>query len=583
MPIDPISLPNAAAINYGEGDVRHFSEGDALDVPGVSVPTRQLAQRDVLLASKVNEVVAEVNNKEQFVPILIPRTTLPPNSEEVVYNFRIPGGFEARVLSAIITGIPPSVSAELDIYYTTGFGSSTGEQIVSTSTEFVSGTQFYNSGEFIITLKNRGGVTLDMIASIQTTMRPITERAGVLLPSAIIGQQGPPGATGPKGNPGGTGPGGPSGSPGLRWQSTWNIASSYSSTDVVYWLGSAWKSKANSNLGNQPDLSPAWWEYLAQKGSPGINWQDTWNSATAYAVDDGVEYLGSTYRCLIANTNKPPATNASYWQLVAQGGTGFRFRGGWAYPPVDGLGAYLKNDVVTIIYSGSITQTYIAVGDPPNAATSPPNSDWNQLFSAGAPAFSATTVTSNIYAEASYVAVAAQGQYQGLSITSYPGTTTYSLDEVISQDGASGHGVGLLKTSFYARWSGDVTLVLPSTANGAQLNWSGTNVVLSIESTGSLTISGSLPTVLSGPAVVPGQSTSGTINTQTVGGGQLPGFPTSGTYSSEFSGPVTIPGRAFTVVGNFLSTYQNGTLITIHSPTSDAMNVRVGLMGFQIF
>jgi hypothetical protein len=601
MPIDPVNLPDAAGINYGEGDVRHFSEGDGVDVPGLSRPTRNLAQRDNQLATKLNEVISVVNNKEQFVPFLIPATTLPPDSEERVYNFRIPAGFESRILNAIVTSIPPSSSAELDIYYASGYGNTTGTLIVSTSTEFTAGTQFYSSGEFIITLKNRGGTTLEMIASIQSTMRPLTETAGILIASAIVGEAGPPGQQGPKGDTGSQGnPGGP-GSPGLTWQSTWNSSSTYSSTDVVFFVGSSWKSKANANTNNQPDSSPTWWEFLAQKGTPGINWQGVWNTAATYVLDDGVEYLGSTYRSLVTNTNTPPASNPGSWILVAQGGTGFRFRGPWTNPPVDGLGAYLQNDVVNIVFSGSLTQTYIAVGNPPNPTLPPPNSDWNQMFSAGSPSFGATNVTSSLYVEASYIAVAGQGQFQPLGIASYPGTTTYGLMEAVSQDLASGHGLGFLKTYIYARWIGDITLTLPSTDQGAQLNWSGTDVVLSIQSAGSLTLSGTIPTQFTSPAQVPGQSVSGTVPTvttygtvptQIIGGNQvpgysitttLPGFSTTGTHVTEFSGPTTLPGRSISVVGNFLSTYQNGTNITIHNPTGDAANVTIGLIGFKIF
>lgn len=583
MPIDPINIPDAAGENYGEGDVRHFTEGDGLDVPGLSRATRNLAQRDNLLAQKLNETVSVVNNKEQFVPFLIPHTTLPPDSEEIVYNFRIPLGFESRILNAIVTSIPPSVSAELDIYFAAGYGNLTGAQVVSTSGEFVAGTQFFSNGEFIVTLKNRGGTTLEMIASVLSTMRPLTETAGILIASAIVGEQGPPGQNGPKGDPGTQGnPGGP-GSPGLTWQSTWNSASSYSSTDVVFWLGSSYKSKTNANSNNQPDSSPAFWEFLAQKGDPGINWQGVWNSAQAYALDDGVEYFGSSYRALASNTNKPPSSNPAFWVLVAQGGTGFRFRGPWGNPPTDGLGAYIQNDVVNIVFSGSTTQTYLATATSPNPSTSPPNPDWNQLFSSGSPAFGVNQVTSNIYAESSYVATASSGQFQALGIASYPGTATYSLQEAVSQDVASGHGIGFLKTYIYARWIGDVTLVLPQQAQGAVLNWSGTDVVLSIQSAGSLTMSGTVATRFSGPAQVPGQVINGTIPTLSVSGTTIPGFATTGTFVSESSGPTVIPGYSIAVTANFLTTIQSGSHITIHAPTTDANNVTIGIMGFQVF
>jgi hypothetical protein len=582
MPIDPINIPDAAGQDFGEGDVRHFTEGDSMDVPGLSRATRNLAQRDNILAEKLNETISVVNNKEQFVPFLIPHTTLPPDSEEIVYNFRIPPGFEARIINAIVTSIPPSVSAELDIYFAQGYGNSTGQTIVSTSNEFIAGTQFYSNGEFIVTLKNRGGTTLEMIASIQSTMRPLTETAGILIASAIVGEQGPPGPQGPAGATGAPGnPGGP-GSPGLTWQSTWNILSTYSSTDVVFWLGSSYKSKTNANQGNQPDLSPTFWEFLAEKGDSGVTWQGTWNNAQTYALDDGVLYQGSTYRALATNTNKPPSSNPSFWILVAQSGTGFRFRGPWSNPPGDGLGAYIQNDVVNVIFNGTATQTYIAVAVTPNPASSPPNSDWNQLFSAGSPAFGVNQVTGNIYAESSYVASSTSGQFTGLGIASYPGTTTYSLQEAYSKDAASGHGVAFLKTYIYARWIGDVTLVLPSQSNGALLNWNGTDVVLSIQSAGTTTMSGTVPTSFSGPASVPGQVINGTIPT-IIDNGTIPGFATTGTFVTESSGPVKIPGYPISVTGNFLSTNQNGTAITIHSPTTDANNVTIGLVGFRVF
>src|SRR4051812_40472560 len=152
MAIKPIDLPSAAGVNRGEGDVRHFSEGDSFSVPGVSGPTRELAERDNLIAQKLNETIQIVNNKEQFVPLPILRTTLPPNDNLVVTNYRIPAGFEARILNASIASSPLSADIQLNIFYATGFGNSTGESLVSTSDEITSGTSFKQNGEFIITI-----------------------------------------------------------------------------------------------------------------------------------------------------------------------------------------------------------------------------------------------------------------------------------------------------------------------------------------------------------------------------------------------------------------------------------------------
>lgn len=60
-----------------------------------------------------------------------------------------------------------------------------------------------------------------------------------------------------------------------------------------------------------------------------MNSTDTWSSATAYVVGDVVRSGGIFYRCILANTNKTPASNASNWvqpagyaAIVAGGNTG---------------------------------------------------------------------------------------------------------------------------------------------------------------------------------------------------------------------------------------------------------------------
>ena len=145
MAIKPIDLPAAAGIDYSGGDVRHFAQGDAVNVPGLSNPTRHLAFRDDLIAEKINEVVSVVNNQEQFVPLPVVRTTVPPGEEVVVTNYRIPQGFEARVLNAVVSTVPTTTSAELNIMYSSSFGGSAGTNIVTVTpgSEFTGDVNFY--------------------------------------------------------------------------------------------------------------------------------------------------------------------------------------------------------------------------------------------------------------------------------------------------------------------------------------------------------------------------------------------------------------------------------------------------------
>ena len=55
-------------------------------------------------------------------------------------------------------------------------------------------------------------------------------------------------------------------------------------------------------------------------GPTGLDWLGTWNSGTAYAVNDAVVYNGSSYISIQAGSNQEPDTSSSYWTLLAQSG-----------------------------------------------------------------------------------------------------------------------------------------------------------------------------------------------------------------------------------------------------------------------
>jgi hypothetical protein len=283
MAIDPISLPSAAGINYGEGDVRHFSEGDAVGVPGLSAPTRELAQRDSLLAAKLNEVVNDVNNKEQIVTLPVYRTVLPASAEEIVANFRIAPGYEARVLNAIISSTPVSANTQLNIMWANGFGNVTGQTVLTTTSEATGGTKFSPTGEFIIEVRNMGDTTLDVVASVILTMRPIAGVTSALLPAPSVAPAGPPGKQGPGGKKGDPGQVGPPGSAGLTFRNRWTAVPfpvTYNENDIVThdFAGTsgvstfvAVQSHIAADVNQpQPSLIPSpFWDFIAEAGATG--------------------------------------------------------------------------------------------------------------------------------------------------------------------------------------------------------------------------------------------------------------------------------------------------------------------------
>ena len=344
--INPVSLPTSAGVNFGEGDVRHFSEGDEVGVPGLQGPTRQLAQRDNLLASKVNELISRVNNQEQFISVPVNRMIVPPSSEEIIANFRIPAGYEARVFNATVFSSPASSSIELTVSYSEVIGSNSGEAAVTTSSEFFTGTRFYPEGEFIIVVKNTGAVTLDMGASVTLSMRPLEDAVVASYQTSPPTVPGPPGPRGATGAQGVGGVSGPSGSPGLQWKGDWANATNYAVNDIVRhkYLGDGAGTVAvssyicqiahdSADVGKpQPyllDQSPSampWWGYLAEAGAPvQIEFKGPWSGTHGtYHINDVVTYVSSgatsSYICIVTHASAPtpaPPSDPTNWTVFA--------------------------------------------------------------------------------------------------------------------------------------------------------------------------------------------------------------------------------------------------------------------------
>lgn len=155
----------------------------------------------------------------------------------------------------------------------------------------------YNGSSYVATQANSGVTPEDDPSSWSLVASRGTDgAAGAQGPAGPQGPQGPAGATGAQGAQGATGPQGPQGDPGsqgpqgatgatgpqgpqgpqgpagqnsVNWQGTWSVGTTYAINDAVFHSGSSYRSLASSNLGNQPDLSPASWTLLASGGGSG--------------------------------------------------------------------------------------------------------------------------------------------------------------------------------------------------------------------------------------------------------------------------------------------------------------------------
>jgi hypothetical protein len=119
------------------------------------------------------------------------------------------------------------------------------------------------------------------------------------------------------------------GAGGLNWLGAYSGATQYAIDDAVSYNGSSYIAKAVPPLATVP-TNATYWDVLAAKGDAGTNgtngtngdivWKGAYSGATAYVVNDTVEYQGSSYVCVSPTTgNAPP--NLTYWNLVAAKGT----------------------------------------------------------------------------------------------------------------------------------------------------------------------------------------------------------------------------------------------------------------------
>ena len=135
---------------------------------------------------------------------------------------------------------------------------------------------------------------------------------------------------------GDTGTAGSAGSS-ITWRGAYSGLTAYVVLDAVSYNGQSYICKA-ATLDNLPTDTTKW-DLMAQKGADGAKgdtgdpgpkgdtglsggstvWKGQYSSSTAYVAFDAVSNSGSSYVCILANTNQP-VTNTTYWALLAQKG-----------------------------------------------------------------------------------------------------------------------------------------------------------------------------------------------------------------------------------------------------------------------
>lgn len=224
-----LELPTAGGVDYNGGDVRYPNKTDLDGLSAIVTAIRNLTYRDNVLVGTVNTLVSESNNREQIINIPIPWTQISAGGSVVVSNFRIPTGWEGRILSSSVSSSTPS-AVRLEIYHQTTFGNSGpgGGQLISSTNGEVSHTTFYGGGEFIVVLVNTSTTTsVSTVASIHATLRP----AGVIYSSILAPSSLTLGSSGSGGGQGASGYSGYSGLSGFRGSSGYSGPSGTAGAD----------------------------------------------------------------------------------------------------------------------------------------------------------------------------------------------------------------------------------------------------------------------------------------------------------------------------------------------------------------
>ena len=150
---------------------------------------------------------------------------------------------------------------------------------------------------------------------------------------------------------------------GIEYKTAWTTVTRYKVNDVVKFGSTLYICTLFHTSSASFDLDTAYWSAFVE----GLQFENTWSSATQYQPGDIVRYGGYQYVAKTTHTNSTPSTGTSDWDLFSKG---FSFTAEWSSAT-----SYKVGEVVSL---GG--QTYLCTIDHSNQ--SPPNASyWDKLSS----------------------------------------------------------------------------------------------------------------------------------------------------------------------------------------------------------
>jgi len=152
------------------------------------------------------------------------------------------------------------------------------------------------------------------------------------------------------------------------WKNTWTVSTAYVRDDIIRYGGKAYvciashTSSSNVSGGFYTDFAANRWEIM----NDGIQWAQSWATATFYKLSDVVKYGGRAYICITAHTSAATTTlgleqDSAKWEILVDG---IAFSGAWSSAV-----RYKVNDIVSYggqLYLCSTFHTSISSFEPAN-------------------------------------------------------------------------------------------------------------------------------------------------------------------------------------------------------------------------
>ena len=181
---------------------------------------------------------------------------------------------------------------------------------------------------------------------------------------------------------------------GVEYKGAWVTATRYKFNDVVKYGAGLWICTTYHTAGATFAGDSANWSQFVE----GIEFESTWNSATAYQPGDVVVYGGNQYIAKTQHTNSNPVVGTANWDLFTEG---LKYQSDWSISTSYKIGEVVKNGAYLYLASTDSPSTTFTVTASNAGTTHFTTSDTTGMVANMAVSFTGTTF-GNVFTGGTY-------------------------------------------------------------------------------------------------------------------------------------------------------------------------------------